>query len=165
MSTDKADAGAFLRWIIASEYYDGAIAGIGERATDCAAVWFRVVAWDEAQWRRVFAVATVEASLSKRLIQNLAKVEPRKAPFWLPGTSSATPEIKKDWDEIADAAARSATWRLVEAHDLNERSVERSVMPGDVPRVLGSIRAGSVLAVSGPSLTNRFLEQIRLQAG
>lgn len=52
MSTQKPGAGAYLRWIIASEYYDGAMAGIGERVADGATVWFRAVAWDGEQWRR-----------------------------------------------------------------------------------------------------------------
>jgi len=47
MNTRLQNVRAYLRWIVASEYYDGAMAGIGERATDSATVWFRVVAWDD----------------------------------------------------------------------------------------------------------------------
>jgi hypothetical protein len=165
MSTHKPDVGAYLRWIIASEYYDGSMAGIGERVADGAVVWFRVVAWDEEQWRRVFAVTAIESSLSERLVQDLEKVEPRKMPFWLPGPTSATPDVKKGWDKIVDAAVGSARWSLVEAHDLNETSTEHSATAADVPRVVAAVRAGSVLEVRGSLLTDSFLQQIRSQAG
>jgi hypothetical protein len=161
MSTRKSGASAYLRWIIASEYYDGATAGIGERAADGAAVWFRVVAWDEEQWQRVFAVTALEPSRAEQLVRELEKAEPRKVPFWLPGPMSVTPETKKDWGEIADAAIRSDSWRLVEAHDLNEPSAERLVSAADVPRLTASVRAGSILAARGPSLTDDFLRQVR----
>ncbi len=168
MSTQESglgDAGAYLRWIIASEYYDGATVGIGERAADGATVWFRVVAWDEEQWLRVFAVTAVEPSRAGQLVRDLENAEPRKAPFWLSGPTSVTPETKKGWSDIADAAARSENWRLVEAHDLNEPAAERFMNPADIPRVLAGVRAGSVLEVNGPSLTDSFLQQVRLQAG
>ncbi len=165
MSTRKSDARGYLRWIIASEYYDGATVGIGERAIDGVAVWFRVVAWDDELWQRVFATTPVELSLAEQLVLELEKTESRKSPLWLPGPPSVTPGTKKGWSEIADAATRSETWRLVEAHDLNEPSAERSVMRADVPRVLACVRAGSVLGANGPSLTDSFLQQIRSQAG
>jgi hypothetical protein len=161
MSTHKSDAGAYLRWIVASEYYDGAIAGIGQRSADGATVWFRVVAWDEEQWRRVFAVTAVAPSRAEELVRDLEKAEPRKVPFWLPGPTSVTPETKKGWGEVADAAARSGSWHLVEAHDLNEPYAERLVPAADVSRLIAGIRAGSVLAVRGSSLTDDFLHQVR----
>jgi hypothetical protein len=165
MSAHKSGTAAYLRWIIASEYYDGSVAGIGERAADGAAVWFRAVGWDDEQWRRVFAVTTVEPSLSERLVQNLEKVEPRKMPFWLPGPDSATPDVKKIWDEIVGAAASSDRWSLVEAHDLNEESVEHPVTPADVSQLVAAVRAGAVFEVRAASLTDGVLEQIRSQAG
>jgi len=165
MSRRVADAGAYLRWLVASEYFDGAMAGIGERAVDGATVWFRVVAWDDEQWQRVFAVSTIEPSLSEQLVRNLEKAEPRKVPFWLPSVQSVTPETVANWGEIVETAVRSETWRLVEAHDLNEPSVERVVGPSDVSRVVAVLRAESVFAASGSSLTDKFLQQIRSQAG
>lgn len=165
MSAQKSVADAYLHWIIASEYYDGAMVGVGERAADGATVWFRVVAWDDEQWRRVFAVVTIEPSLSNRLVRSLENGESRKTPFWLPGIASATPEITKCWSEIADVATRSESWRLVEAHDLNEPYAERTVMPADISHVVAGVRAGSVLAVGGPSLTDSYLQKIRSQAG
>lgn len=74
---------------------------------------------------------------------------------------AATPEAKKGWSQIAEAAARSDTWRLVEAHDLNEPSTEHSLIATDVPQLVAVVRAGSVLAAQRPSLTDSFLQQIR----
>jgi hypothetical protein len=161
MSTHKPDTSAYLRWIVASEYYDGAMAGVGERVTDGAAVWFRAVAWDHEQWQRVFAVTVVEPVLVERLIRDLEKVDQRRTPFWLPGPTSATPDVQMDWGDIADAALRSERWWLVEAHDLIEASTERQAMPADVPRLAANVRAGTVLGVSGPSLMDSVLQQIR----
>lgn len=86
-------------------------------------------------------------------------------PFWLPGPTSATPDVKRGWDEIVDAAVGSDRWSLVEAHDLNETSAEHPATPADVPRVVAVVRAASVLEVRGPRLTDGFLQQIRSQAG
>ena len=165
MSMRRSNAGAYLRWIIASEYYDGAMAGIGERAADGAPVWFRVVAWDEEQWLRVFAVAAVAASLTQCLVHNLEKVEPRKEPFWLPGVHSVTGETRRGWGEIARAAARAKNWWLVEAHDLGDPAGERPVLASDIPRVVAGVRTERVLAVTGPSLVDSFLQRIRLNDG
>lgn len=160
MSTQDSDICAYLRWIIVSDYYDGATAGIGKRTADGAIVWFRVVAWDEEQWRRVFAVTVVDSVRVAQLVRDLEQVEPRNSPYWLPGPASVTPEIKEGWGQILEAATRSDTWWLVEAHDLNELSAERFVAAADVPRVVEGIRAGSVLAVRGASLTDDFLQRI-----
>jgi hypothetical protein len=163
MSVRKSDADAYLRWIIASEYYDGAMAGIGERAVDGAIVWFRVVAWDDELWRRVFAVTAVETSQAMQLVQDLEKAEPRKMPFWLPGPTSVTPDTQKGWDEIADAAIRSNSWRLVEAHELDKPSIECIVPAAVVPHLIAGVRAGSVLDARGPSLTDDYLQQVRFE--
>lgn len=141
------------------------MAGVGERVTDGATVWFRAVAWDHEQWQRVFAVTIVEAAHVARLIQDLEKVEQRRTPFWLPGPASAKSEVQKDWNDIADAALRSERWWLVETHDLIEASKERQAMPTDVPQLAANIRAGTVLGVSGPSLMDGVLQQIRPRAG
>jgi len=158
---EKSNPTAYLRRVIASEYHDGAMAGIGERATDGAIVWFRVVAWDDEQWVRLFAVATIDPLLEARLVQNLEKFELRKMPFWLPGSETDTPDVKRAWVDIENAALRSDRWTLVEAHDVDEDSTEHPVEPADIFALLEVIRAASVLELRGPLLMDRFLEHAR----
>lgn len=165
MTAQQTQGSGCLRWIIASEYYDGAMAGIGERSTDGATVWFRTVAWDDEQWQRVFAIAAVEPPLGQSLIRELEKVEKRQSPFWLPGPSSATPEAQVAWDAIVDAALRADRWWLVEAHDLLEASTERLATPSEAGPLTAALRAGSVLTLPGPVLIDDFMRQIQSHAG
>lgn len=163
MSTHKPSADAYLRWIVANEYYDGAMAGVGERVLDGAAVWFRVVAWDAELWQRVFAVTVVDSDLVQQLIQDLEGIEHRRSPFWLPGPATATRALNKVWNGIEDSALRSERWWLIEGHDLLA-SNERQVTPTDAAMLVASIRAGTVLDVSGPSMIDSLLRHIRSQS-
>ena len=121
------------------------------------------VAWDQEMWCRVFAVTTVEPRLSDRLLAKLEKVEPRKTPFWVPGPSTFTPAIENDWREIENAAVRSSTWWLVEAHSPVEPAMQRPLDSLDAEAVLAEVRAKLVSDVTGESLTDRLLEQLRSQ--
>lgn len=160
MNTDDLERGPYLRWIVACDYYDGAMTGIGERTADGILVWFTVVAWDEEQWLRVFAITTVDPECVGRLISELERVELRRLPFWLPGPASATPVAKDIWSQLANEAIRSDRWWLVEAHDLNEVPTQILVPTSGVPRLVASVRGGSVLTVRGSSITDELLRGI-----
>jgi hypothetical protein len=55
---------------------------------DITRLWFGVWAWDSEQMERVFAVAPSNKLLLDKLVKELERVEPRRTPFWLPGTGS-----------------------------------------------------------------------------
>jgi hypothetical protein len=39
-------------WVIAYDYYDGPLAGIGLRSKSRTFLFFKAVAWDEEHWKR-----------------------------------------------------------------------------------------------------------------
>lgn len=160
MNTVPVGASSYLRWVIASEYYDGAMAGVGERMSDGSIVWFRVVAWDDEQWRRVLAVTCVDQKLVSILRQRLESIESGRLPFWFPGPSADTPDVRAAWAEIIDSAMHSSAWWFVEAHDLLDAGEEHKVAPPNVPRVVANVRSATVLVVAGSALKDAFLRQI-----
>jgi hypothetical protein len=164
MNLGTSDAQGYLRWLVAREYYDGAMSGVGERTADGAIVWFRAVAWDLEQWQRVFAVTVIDRVLVERLVDGLERLDQRRAPFWLPGPGAATPDVEGNWKDVEGAAQGSPEWWLVEAHDLIEPSRERHVIAGDIPSLVENIRAGTLLSVSGPPLLELTQQQLGLRA-
>ena len=166
MTSFQAQRVGYLRWIIASDYYDGAMSGVGERSSDGAVVWFRAIAWDDEQWQRVFAVAVVAPALVQRLVTELEKAGPRQLPFWLPGPSPAIPDAEAAWRAVADAALLTDQWRLVEAHDLLEPCSESLADdPFEAAKLADAVRYGSVLTVSTVPLIDALLRQIQSHAG
>jgi hypothetical protein len=161
MTASVEGADPYLLWIVASEYYDGEMSGVGLRASDGAHVWFRTLAWDSEQWQRVFAIARVEKPLIDRLLVELEKTEPRRSPFWLPGPTSGTLAVQTIWNDIANAALNTRDWQMAEGRSLVEPVTERSVDTGDVPYVIRAIRSEAVTTEMGPSLIDNVLRRIR----
>jgi hypothetical protein len=126
-----AASGSFCSWVIAREYYDGPIEGIGLRARDQATVFFRAVAWDGEQWSRVFAVATVRPDLVDRLRAQLSADEEPKEPFWLPGRATDADGVLAAWEAVRADAQQEKRWSLVESHDLVD-VVQEMVVPNEL---------------------------------
>lgn len=159
METTEKPISPYLHWIIADDYYDGAVSGIGRRRSDNEFIWFRVVAWDDEQWQRVFAVTTIDPAIAGKLIDSLEKVEARRRPFWLPGPASDTPENNMLWGQVLHDALQGEKWWLVETHDLIDSSLGKfiPISKDYISDVIEKIRSNSIADVFGASLIDEFL--------
>jgi hypothetical protein len=160
VSASPSASSAHLDWIIASEFYDGALAGVGQRSGDQVVVWFRAVAWDDEQWRRVFAVTPVDPKRIADLSGALEKLESRRTPFWFPGPNTTTSVIAEHWRAIAEEAFLSKQWYLVEAHEMIESSIQRLLAPSEVETLVDLLRSGAVRSAGGESLIDDLLIQL-----
>ncbi len=158
-------AGSYLKWIVASKYYDGVMERVGERTADGATVWFRALAWDDEQWRRVFAVAVIGSSLTRELLREIEKVERPRSPFWLPGASVEVPTVQNAWDEIVASALDALEWSLVEAHDLLEPATEHALSTFDRSRISKMVSSNEFFEFSGCQLTAQVLQRISQAQG
>lgn len=148
-------------WIIAHEYYDGPIAGIGLLTRDQKGIFFRVVAWDGEQWNRVFAITAVSDGKVEHLRTALTKIEAPKEPFWLPSQATNTPEVQSAWEALLTDVRASINWSLVESHDLLGASKE-AAPPVDLAAAIAEAAInGAVQDVDGSPLLAAFLEQLR----
>lgn len=151
----------FFAWIIAREYYDGPIAGVGLRTRGQVKIFFRTIAWDSEQWNRVFAITPVQDSKVERLRAALAKIEAPKEPFWLPSQATNTPEVLSAWDALLADVRESTNWSLVESHDLLDASDE-AAQPVDLAAAIAElVTQGAIRDVDGVPLLAMFLEQLR----
>ncbi len=165
MSLTHAEADAFCRWVIAKDYYDGAMSGIALQTRDDVLIFFRVVGWDTEQWGRVFAITVVDNALGERLRALLAKLEPQREPFWLPGPQSTTPEVTTAWEDMLRAALETHQWRLVECHDLLGAVAEKMLPPAEAKCVAEMVRHEAVMDLQASPLLDEFLRQLRAHAG
>jgi len=157
--------GSYLKWIVASKYYDGVMEGVGERTADGATVWFRALAWDDDQWRRVFAVAVIGSSLTRELLREIDKVEKPRSPFRLPGASAEIPTVQNAWDEIVASALDAHEWSLVEAHDLLEPATEHALSKVARSRISEMVSSNDFFEYSGCQLTEQVLQRISQAQG
>lgn len=161
MTTQLPSTGPFCAWVIAREFYDGPMTGIGLRARDRTKIFFRSVAWDSEQWIRVFAISPVKEGTVDSLQHALTAVEQSKKPFWFPGPATNTTEIVSAWDAVLTDAYESSTWSLVQSHDLLDAANE-VILPAElVPEVIRLVQQGSVKEVDGKPLLSTFLDQLR----
>ncbi len=161
MTTQGPSTAPFCAWVIAREYYDGPMAGIGLRARDQARIFFRVVAWDSEQWNRVFAITPVREDAVESLRTALTRIEKAKEPFWLPGPATYAAEVTSAWDAVFADAYESDNWTLVESHDLLDAANE-TTLPGELAlRVVRLAQQGSVRGIDGVPLIPPFLDQLR----
>jgi len=161
MSDPVALTGGYLHWLVANDYYDGEVAGVGLRASDGSHVWFCAIAWDSEQWQRVFAVARVEKNLVDKLVAELESVENRRVPFWAPGRATGTPEAQDLWREVINAALDAVDWRLVEGHSLLEETTELVLESQEVPGIVRAARSGALMEEFDSPLMGRVLRRIR----
>ena len=98
--TQAPSIGQFCSWVIAREYYDGPMTGIGMRARDQTRIFYRIVAWDSEQWSRVFAIVPAQEARVDHLRTTLKEIEQLKEPFWLPGPATNTAQVVSAWDAL-----------------------------------------------------------------
>jgi hypothetical protein len=160
MTTQALATGPFCAWVIAREYYDGPMAGIGLRARDQMKIFFRAVAWDSEQWNRLFVITPVRAGAVEHLRTVLTKIEKPKEPFWLPGAATSTPEVAWAWDAVLADAYESRQWSLAESHDLLDAAKEMILPPELASGVVRLVQQGSVRDIDNAALLPPFLDQL-----
>jgi hypothetical protein len=64
-------------------YYDGPIFGIFE-TNSCEAVCYKLVAWDETQFIRLFIMADFDVKQFRSIWKEFQKLEQEKTPTWIP---------------------------------------------------------------------------------
>jgi hypothetical protein len=154
----------YCRWVIAKDYNDGAVSGVGLRAYDEQPVLFRVVAWDSEQWERVFAVTEASRVLTTQLEEALTKSEPRRVPFWLPGPQSVTAESMATWGDIFASSLLVGTWQLVRGHDLLD-TVAETPLPSESTKVVSDmVRRGDVMDLESVELLAELLQRLSASA-
>jgi len=161
MSTQASSARSFCAWVIAFEYYDGPMAGIGLRNRDRMNVFFRAIGWDEEQWNRVFAVTPVRGDSVESLRSALIRIEVPKEPFWLPSSATNTPEVTSAWEALLADTRESKAWSLVESHNLLSTANE-TVLPSElVSAVTQLVAKGLVRDIAGAApLVPALLDQL-----
>jgi hypothetical protein len=150
----------FCEWVIADEYCDGPMSGIGLRFQDQKTVLFKVVGWDSEQWQRVFAVAPVPEKLIDQLCSMLEKLEPRRRPFWLPGPATNQPEINAVWQAALTDALHDGAWILVESHDLLESSAVKTLSSEQRAVVSTLVEKKVVKDLAGASILQSFVDEM-----
>jgi len=159
MTADTSFDVTLCSWVIANDYYDGPISGVGLRAKDQATVYFRAVAWDSEQWNRVFAIATVSQDLVDRLRQALAALESPKEPLWLPGPSTNHPDIVSLWESLEAEANASECWYLVESHDLFKISEEVPAPSGVRDRLIKASSSRVIMSIHEGAMIPSFIQE------
>lgn len=148
----------YCEWVIAKDYYDGPMSGVGFRLHDRRNVFFIVVGWDAEQWRRVFAVAPIREQLVTQLCSMLERWEQRIHPFWLPGPVTDRPEIATAWRAAQSDALQSSAWTLVESRDLLESSEERALSSQRRALVSSFVEKNEIKDLVGESILQSFVE-------
>ena len=161
MTAEDSSTTPFCTWVIALEYFDGPIAGIGLRHRDQASIYFRAVAWDDDEWFRVFATAPAGDDGVARLRAALARVEAPQTPFWLPSGGTDTPDVTSAWAHVSAGVQTSSAWSLVESRDLLAAARE-TLVPAELTAAVGRlVKQGTILDVDGDPLLPAFLDQLR----
>lgn len=58
--------------IIVFDYYDGAIEGIGSNINGCQNVYFKMIAWDKKQDKRLYVIKNLDAATYDNLVNFLS---------------------------------------------------------------------------------------------
>jgi hypothetical protein len=104
-STMQSEAISPFRENIALGYYDGPTDGV-VRCQRCASVYFyALVAWDEGQDIRIYALRALPVDVFAQLEQILAKNSPPKYPDWIPVWDAVIVAQQKRIDELLFTAA------------------------------------------------------------
>ena len=74
--------------ITAFDFYDGAIEGLARSIKQCRNCYFKLIAWDSGQDKRLYAITEVDESKYNKLLALLARTQERSStPVWLPSWS------------------------------------------------------------------------------
>ena len=120
--------------MLAFDFHDGVIEGVGRNLMDESEAYFTMLAWDDAQDVRVFAVVPLACGTFDRLIELVAEFEaPPRRETWMP-----RPYPIAELDRII-AAARARipeAAMLVQAmHITDHPTAKRKVEPTDRVRI------------------------------
>lgn len=153
---------AFFEWVIAKEYHDGPMSGIGLRSHDRKIVFFAVVGWDAEQWQRVFAVAPINEHIAHQLCSMLEKLEQRRLPFWLPGPATNLSEVSTIWQAALTEALSIGRWVLVESHDLLDVVNEEVLSKAQSAAVSSLVENNAIRDIHSNDLLQSFIEGMEI---
>ena len=149
--------------LLAVEYYDGPSAGIAFDAVG-ASVYFKLVAWDEDQWERIFAVTEIESERALQVWTCFENVETPRVPIWVPnrGTDAKAEEVVDQMLlSVVPAVDSRAHWYIYESHDLVTGHPRHVVLSErQAARVVSLMRSNRVLLLSPSRMIETFLEEI-----
>lgn len=95
--------------VVATSYYDGATEGFVDGMQDDQVYFFKVVAWDENQDKRLYAMGQVERDVYSELLELLVKSQRvQLSSTWTPSWVFESEQSERRANEIVDAGKRSA---------------------------------------------------------
>lgn len=149
--------------LLAVEYYDGPTAGIAFDSVG-ASVYFKLVAWDEDQWKRIFAVTEIERELALQVWTCFENVETPRVPIWVPNRSTnvkAEEVVDRMLLRVAPAVDSRAHWYIYESHNLVTGHSRHVVLSErQAAKVASLMRSNRVLKLSSSRMIETFLEEI-----
>jgi hypothetical protein len=148
------------RAIIVLEYYDGPMTGVGFLA-DGSGIYFRLVAWDEEQWQRIFAVASVPEKYIQNIWDAFSTVEIPRKPIWCPasdGDNSIRQIIEQAILAVEAVAAQAKSLLLVESRSLVGKSSAVPLTELEIKKVRELLRQNRVLDLHSSSITQEFFD-------
>lgn len=131
--------------IIAFGYYDGPTEGLALTIGGAGPWYFRLVAWDEHQERRLFASVRVEAGVYQQMMRLIPEEQRSFGPVWVPSWNFARAQDQAAADAIINSCLNllrqrpSGCWVLGERIDDSAKvfPIERAD-DDDLQRVLRS---------------------------
>jgi hypothetical protein len=94
--------------VLALAYYDGATEGFLNGLGDDRVYFFKVVAWDQSQDRRLYLLGEVDKSTYMELVEILAKThQPPTGSTWTPAWIFGNPELEARANSLVEISRRS----------------------------------------------------------
>ena len=90
--------------VIAINFYDGATEGFALFVKNYGACYFKLIAWDSNQDKRLYLVTKIDEFVFIRLLELLAcKQKPLSTPVWLPNWVFSNDNDEKQANDIIDS--------------------------------------------------------------
>lgn len=94
--------------VLALAYYDGATEGFFDRMSDDQVYFFKVVAWDQTQDRRLFLLGQVDRGNYLELLDILARTQPAPTgSIWTPTWMFGDPKMEARANNLVEISRRS----------------------------------------------------------
>jgi hypothetical protein len=158
MTIQRTDKSSYFLGGTIMEYFDGPMEGVAVRRSNRTAVFFRIVAWDDEYWERVFAVT--EISLTSIAQLRLALNERESADELVAMQGAMTPDAELAWDDIQVEASLSSEWSLIESHDLidvHEFQIDLDL----ITPLVQLVKMKKWIDLGAPPLAPEFLKHLR----
>lgn len=152
----------FCRSLVALEYYDGPMSGVGF-LPDGSAIYFQAVAWDEEQWHRVYAAASVPVSIAAAVRDAFSKIEELREPIWCPGRGSdvsAQVLVDKSIADVMSAANSAQRWWVIGSHNLVEKSTATELSNSDASKLRAHVESRRIVDVQDEQSLDDFLDRL-----